>query len=182
MTEKKAPTLRVGVSSCLLGEEVRYDGRHKLDPLITGTLGRIFAWVPVCPEVEIGLGIPRDNLRLVGPVSSPRLITQKTGADHTTEMLRFAARRAAQLARLDLHGFILKSHSPSCGLEGVEVYGSTGPPLTRGRGLCTAALMERLPDLPVEEEGRLRDATLRERFIERVLARYRHLVLLRNPG
>ncbi len=180
MTDKEAPTIRVGISSCLLGEEVRYDGGHKHDSLITGTLGRIFAWVPVCPEVEIGLGIPRDNLRLVGPVSAPRLITQKTGADHTAGMQRYAARRAAQLARLGLHGYILKSNSPSCGLEGVEVHGSNGP--APGLGLFAAALLKRLPDLPVEEERRLRDATLRERFIARVLARHRHLELLRNRG
>ncbi len=173
---------RVGISSCLLGEEVRYDGGHKLDPLIIGLLGRLFEWVPVCPEVEMGLGIPRDNLRLVGSVSSPRLITQKTGADQTAEMQLFAARRIEQLARHDLHGYILKNNSPSCGLQEVEVYGSNGTPLALGRGLFAAALMERLPDLPVEEEGRLRDAALRERFIERVLARYRHLELLRHPG
>jgi len=180
-----APGIRVGISSCLLGEEVRYDGGHKHDSLITGLLGRFFEFVPVCPEVELGLGIPRPNLRLVGTVDAPRLITQKTGEDHTVAMRRFAARRAALLAKLGLHGYILKRASPSCGMERVKVYGGHGPAINRGVGLFAAALMERLPNLPVEEEGRLRDAPLRENFIERVFARHRWLELLRRrptPG
>jgi uncharacterized protein YbgA (DUF1722 family)/uncharacterized protein YbbK (DUF523 family) len=174
------PAIRVGISSCLLGEEVRYDGGHKHDSLITGLLGRWFEFVPVCPEVEIGLGIPRPNLRLVGSVDAPRMITQKTGEDHTDTMQRYATRRASQLARLDLHGYILKRASPSCGMERVKVYEGKGPALNKGVGLFAAALMERLPSLPVEEEGRLRDAPLRENFIERVFARYRWFELLRQ--
>jgi len=174
------PAIRVGISSCLLGEEVRYDGGHKHDSLITSSFGRYFEWVPVCPEVEIGLGIPRPNLRLVGSIDAPRMITQKTLEDHTEAMQRYAARRAAQLARLDLHGYILKRASPSCGMERVKVYEGKGPANNRGVGLFAAALMASLPNLPVEEEGRLRDAALRENFIERVFARHRWLDLLRH--
>lgn len=179
-TDGPSPAIRVGISSCLLGEEVRYDGGHKHDSLLTGTFGPHFEWVPVCPEVEIGLGIPRPNLRLVGSVKAPHMITQKTGEDHTGAMNRYAARRAAQLARLDLHGYILKRASPSCGMERVKVYTGKGPPDNRGVGLFAAALMERIPTLPVEEEGRLSDAGLRENFIERVFARVRWLELLRH--
>ena len=161
-------SIRVGVSACLLGQPVRYDGGHKADPFLLETLGRYFAWVPVCPEVELGLGTPRETLRLVGDAAAPSLVAAVTGRDHSAAMRRFAANRVAQLAALGLHGYILKKNSPSCGMMGVTVYDVSGRPRSRGRGLFAEALAARLPLLPVEEEGRLHDPSLREQFVERV--------------
>ncbi len=170
MREGEAQKIRLGVSACLLGREVRYDGGHKRDPFLTDTLGPFVEWVPVCPEVEIGLGVPRDTIRLVGDAASPRLIVEKTGADLTARMQRYARSRARELEALDLHGYLLKRGSPSCGLFRVRVYDGDGVPRTAGAGAYARALVERLPLLPVEEEGRLGDPAIRENFIERVFA------------
>lgn len=169
--------IRIGVSACLLGHEVRWNGGHKRDPWITGTLGRWFDWVPVCPEEEIGLGTPREPLRLEGDPKAPRLVFRETRGDLTGRMRDYAAVRAGRLAGLDLSGYILKSDSPSCGMERVPVYGSGAQAVKRGVGLFAAALRARLPLLPIEEEGRLRDPGLRENFIERVFAHRRLLDL-----
>ena len=170
--------IRVGISSCLLGNEVRFDGGHKHDRYLTDTLGRFFEWAPVCPEVEMGLGTPRETLRLVGDPAAPRLVFAKTGQDQTDAMQAWSGRRLGQLARLDLCGYILKSKSPSCGMERVRVYGSGNAPVKTGVGIFARALMDYFPLLPVEEEGRLHDLPLRENFIERVFAyrRWRDLV------
>jgi uncharacterized protein YbgA (DUF1722 family)/uncharacterized protein YbbK (DUF523 family) len=162
--------IRLGVSACLLGEGVRYDGGHKRDAFLTETLAPFVEWVPVCPEVELGLGVPRDTLRLVGDGRAPRLVVERTGEDLTASMQRFARGRLDELAPLDLDGYILKRASPSCGLFRVRVYGGTGVPGAAGRGLFAGALVDRFPALPVEEEGRLNDPALRENFIERVFA------------
>jgi len=161
---------RLGISACLTGERVRYDGGHKHDPFLTQTLGRFVEWVPVCPEVECGLGVPRESMRLEGDVSAPRLVTHRTKTDLTERMLEWAARRVEELAPLDLHGFVFKSKSPSSGLHRVPVYAADGMPAREGRGLFAAAFVRRFPLLPVEEEGRLNDPRLRENFIERVFA------------
>lgn len=166
-------SIRVGVSACLLGQRVRYDGGHKADPFIIETLGRYFCWVPVCPEMEIGLGTPRETLRLMGDATAPRLIGTVSGHDHTVRMQRFAVQRLSQLAEPGLHGYILKKNSPSCGMQGVRVYGSSERPWRRGRGLFAQALMARWPWLPVAEEGCLQDPGRREHFIERVYACHR---------
>jgi len=162
--------LRLGISACLLGHEVRYDGGHKRDPFLAETLGRFVEWVPVCPEVELGLGVPREPIRLEGDPAAPRLVAASSRRDLTRAMTRLARARAAELARLDLVGYVFKKDSPSCGMERVRVHGEGGRPLRRGTGLFARALMERLPLLPVEDEGRLHDAALRARFIERVFA------------
>ena len=162
--------LRVGISGCLLGQEVRYDGGHKRDPFLTDTLGQFVEWVPVCPEVELGLGIPRETIRLEGDPAAPRLRAPKSGADHTTAMQRLARTRVDMLARQDLVGYVLKKDSPTCGMERVRVHGESGPPLRTGVGAFARVLMERLPLLPVEEEGRLHDPALRENFVERLFA------------
>jgi uncharacterized protein YbgA (DUF1722 family)/uncharacterized protein YbbK (DUF523 family) len=189
--------IRVGVSSCLLGRPVRYDGGHKRDDFIVDILGPHVEFVPVCPEVELGLGTPRETLRLVRHPGELRLV-MANGDDYTDAMRRYARKRAEALARDRLDGYILKKDSPSCGMERVKVYppspgfGETSPPSPgssetspggrrkthhpperTGRGLFAAALIERLPILPVEEEGRLNDARLRENFIERVFAHRR---------
>ena len=163
-------SIRIGVSACLLGQPVRYDGGHKADPFILETLGRHFSWVPVCPEVEIGLGTPRETLRLIGNAAAPNLIATVSGRDHTTAMQHFAENRLTQLSALGLHGYFLKRNSPSCGMMEVPVYDISGTPRRSGRGLFAQALAGRLPLLPVEEEGRLQDPRLREHFVERVFA------------
>lgn len=162
--------LRVGISACLLGHEVRWDGGHKRDPFLTDTLGRWVEWVPVCPEVELGLGIPRETIRLEGTADAPRLVAPKSGRDLTVAMRRVARARAGALAGQDLVGFVLKKDSPSCGMERVRVHGPAGPPRRDGVGLFARALMDALPLLPVEEEGRLHDPRLRENFVERLFA------------
>lgn len=168
--------IRVGISSCLLGNQVRYDGGHKLDRYLRDTLGAFVEWVPVCPEVEYGLPVPREALRLVGDPRDPRLVTSRTGVDHTAGMKAWASRRLDGLEREDLCGFVFKSRSPSSGMRQVKVYGQeSGVPSTTGVGIFARALMERFPLLPVEDDGRLNDPGLRESFIERlfVLARWK---------
>ena len=165
-----APRIRLGISACLLGDEVRYDGGHKRDPFLTTVLGPLVEWVKVCPEVEVGMGTPREPIRLVDDHGVIRLLTVKTGIDHTASMTAYSAKRATALAAEDLCGYVLKKDSPSCGLERVRVYAASGVPTKSGRGVFAAALVERFPTLPVEEEGRLSDPRLRENFIERIFA------------
>ena len=164
------PAIRIGVSQCLLGEEVRYDGGHKRDSFLTEGLSAYVEFVPVCPEVESGMGVPREAVRLEGSVDAPRMVGRRSGTDHTEAMTAFAARRAAALDDADLCGYVLKKGSPSCGMERVKVYAGSGMPAKQGVGLFARALMDRFPLLPVEEEGRLHDPILRENFIERVFA------------
>ncbi|MEQ8785469.1 MAG: DUF523 and DUF1722 domain-containing protein [Pirellulaceae bacterium] len=161
---------RIGISSCLLGEAVRYDGGHKRDRYLTDTLANYFEWAPVCPEVELGLGTPRETIRLVQIGDEVRLRTTKTDIDLTDRMRRFAERRAGQLVKEDLSGYILKKDSPSCGMERVKIVQEKGPSRRQGRGLFAEALREAMPLLPVEEEGRLCDPRLRENWVERVFA------------
>ena len=165
--------VRVGISSCLMGEAVRYDGGHKRDAFLTGTFGSFVEWVPVCPEVECGFGTPRESMRLVRMENGVRLLTVKSSVDLTDQLEGYAARRVAQLASEDLSGYVLKKDSPSCGLERVKIYGTHKVPSRSGRGLFAARLVDRFPDLPVEEEGRLSDPRLRENFVERVFAYWR---------
>ncbi len=149
---------------------MRYDGGHKRDRFVTDLLGRFFEWVPVCPEVEAGMGTPRPAMRLVEQAAGIRMIEIDSGRDHTRAMERFSARRVRALRGLDLCGYILKKDSPSCGMARVKVYREEGMPRRDGRGLYASLLMEAYPNLPVEEEGRLNDPKLRENFIERVFA------------
>lgn len=160
--------IKLGISSCLLGQKVRYDGGHKLDHFLVETLGRYVEWVPVCPEVEYGLPIPREALRLIGTPEAPRLVTSRTGIDHTDRMREWARKRLRELERDDLCGFIFKSKSPSSGMRSVKVYGPSGIPSNRGIGIFAGAFMEAYPLIPVEDDGRLNDPSLRENFIERI--------------
>jgi len=164
--------IKLGVSACLMGERVRYDGTAKLDPFIVNTLGKFVEFVPVCPEFELGLGVPRETLRLTGDPANPHLVTSKTGIDRTGPMKRWAAQRLDELAKANLCGFIFKSRSPSSGMERVKVYTERGVQKS-GVGIFARAFMDRFPLLPVEEEGRLHDPVLRENFIERVFVHQR---------
>ena len=166
--------IRIGISACLLGEPVRYDGGHKRDSFLVDVLGKFVTFVPVCPEVEIGMGTPRETLRLVRLADGLHMIAKESGADHTRAMRRYAERRVASLEALDLAGYVLKKDSPSCGMERVKVYDAKSVPSKSGPGLFAEVLLRRCPLLPVEEEGRLQDARLRENFLERVFA-YRRL-------
>ena len=166
--------IRLGVSSCLLGNEVRFDGGHKRDRFVTDLLGRFIDWVPVCPEVEVGMGTPRPALRLVRGEDGVRMVEIKSKLDHTRSMEKYSARRVRGLGALDLSGYILKNNSPSCGMTRVKVYGEASMPRKDGVGLFADALLKAYPSLPVEDEGRLNDAKLRENFIERVFA-YRRI-------
>jgi uncharacterized protein YbgA (DUF1722 family)/uncharacterized protein YbbK (DUF523 family) len=169
--------IRVGISSCLLGNPVRYNGGHQRDPYITDTLGKFFEYVPVCPEVECGLPVPRETMRLVGDPESPRLLTSQSGIDHTDRMLGWARRKVKELEGEDLHAFICKSKSPSSGMERVKVYTDATNPRKIGVGLFARELQRHFPLLPMEEEGRLHDPNLRENFIERIFVyrRWREL-------
>ena len=156
---KTAP-LRIGISQCLLGENVRYDGGHKLDSVLIETVGQHVEWVRVCPEVEVGLGTPREPMQLVGDPQAPRLVTINTEVEHTDAMNRFAQQRVRELEVLNLSGFVFKSASPSCGITEVPL----------GPGLFARAFMAHFPLIPVEEEGRLHDPQTLKNFLERVCA------------
>ena len=160
--------IKLGISSCLLGEKVRYDGGHKLDHYLKETLGQYVDWVPVCPEVEYGLSVPREAMHLAETEEGPRLVTSRTGVDHTDGMRRWAGQRLNELENEGLCGFIFKSRSPSSGMRGVKVYKPSGIPVRTGVGIFAEEFMERFPFMPVEDDGRLQDPALRENFIERV--------------
>jgi len=162
------PKIKIGISSCLLGEKVRYDGGHKWEQFITDTLGQYVDFVPVCPEVECGLGVPREAMRLVGDPAAPRLLTVRTHQDYTERLLNWARGRLEELAKENLSGFIFKSGSPSSGMARVKVYNAQGVPGKRSAGLFAALFMARFPLSPVEDEGRLHNPQIRENFIARV--------------
>ena len=177
--------IKLGISTCLLGENVRYDGGHKLDRFLTETLGQYVEYVPVCPEVECGLGVPRESMHLEGDPDSPRLVTTRTKQDMTDRMVKWARKRVSELEKEDLCGFIFKSDSPSSGMERVRVYNEKGMPVKKGIGMFARIFMEHFPLIPVEDEGRLHDPKIRENFIERIftLKRWREtLVKKENRG
>ena len=174
--------IRLGISTCLLGENVRYDGGHKLDRFLTETLGQYVDYVPVCPEVECGLPVPRESMHLEGDTDAPRLVTSRTKQDMTERMVQWAQRRVGELEKESLMGFIFKSDSPSSGMERVRVYSEKGMPVKKGVGVFARAFMDHFPLLPVEEEGRLHDPRLRESFIERIFAFKRWRDVLSQKG
>ena len=162
---------KIGISACLLGEAVRYDGRDKRAPHLTDMLGRYFEYVPVCPEMECGLGVPREPMRLVGDTEAPRLEVISTGIDHTDRMLQWAHRRVRELETENLCGFVFKSKSPSCGLAGIEVYSHQDVLSGIGTGLFAQEFIQHCPLLPVVESDDLHDPQLRDDFIQRALER-----------
>ncbi|NIR31830.1 MAG: DUF1722 domain-containing protein [Gammaproteobacteria bacterium] len=171
MSDSSEPSqkVQIGISSCLLGEAVRFDKGHKRDGFITGTLSQYFDFVPLCPEVAIGMGVPREPIRLIGDAEGPRAVGVRTESlDVTGALVDYGRRMANELN--DISGYIFKSKSPSCGMERVKLYSSRGPASKNGVGLYAREIMRGRPLLPVEEEGRLNDPVLRENFIERVFA------------
>ena len=162
--------IKIGISACLLGQEVRYNGGHAHDRFITGTLGQYVEFVPVCPEVECGLGVPRPTMHLKGEVAKPRLVVTKTGEDRTEQMVSWAEKRLDALSDEDLCGFIFKKNSPSSGMARVKVFNEKGQPVKKGRGIFAGMFMDHFPLIPVEEDGRLNDPKLREQFIEQIFA------------
>lgn len=175
--------IKLGISSCLAGEKVRYDGGHRWDRFLTDTLGRDLEFVQVCPEAECGLGVPREPMRLVGGSEAPRLLTARTGQELTERLLTWTGRKLQELVSEELAGFILKSKSPSCGPARVKVYNDQGRIAGRGAGLFARAFMEHFPLLPVADEASLYDPEIRENFIERLFFWRRWRELLTNkPG
>lgn len=160
--------IRIGISQCLLGDRVRYDGGHKRDALLADTLSQQIEWVPVCPEVEAGLGVPREPMRLEGTAVSPRLVTSTTNVDHTAAMHRFSARRLRELERLNLSGYVFKARSPSCGIGKVPLVNAQGIETSEGIGLFAQALIAHFPLIPVEDEDRLHDPQILKNFLKRV--------------
>lgn len=162
--------IKVGISSCLLGNNVRWNGGHKRDRYLVETLGQFVEWVPVCPEVETGLGVPRETLRLVGDADDPRLVTTKTGVDHTDAMQQWAQKRLKDLAAENLCGFVFKCDSPSSGMVRVKVYNAKGHPEKKGVGIFARAFMNRFPLIPAEDDGRLHNPAIRENFIAQIFS------------
>ncbi len=160
--------ITLGISRCLLGERVRYDGGHKLDPFLRDVLGHWVDYLPVCPEVECGFGVPREPLHLTGSSRHPRMVNARSHRDLTEQMSRWARKRVAELKREDLSGFIFESRSPSCGVARVKVYGRRGAPARIGIGFFARVFLEHFPGLPVEEEDRIKDPYVRAIFLERV--------------
>lgn len=175
--------IKLGISSCLLGNAVRYDGGHKLDRFLRDALGQSVEYIAVCPEVECGMGVPREAMRLEGNPAAPRLVTRRTREDKTQMMVSWAQKRLPQLAREKLCGFIFKSGSPSSGMERVKVYDDRGMPSKTSAGIFARLFMEYFPQIPVEDEGRLRNTEIRENFIERLYAlhRWRKIANVKSP-
>jgi uncharacterized protein YbgA (DUF1722 family)/uncharacterized protein YbbK (DUF523 family) len=174
--------IRMGISACLLGENVRYDGGHSHDRFLTDTLGQYVEYVHVCPEVGCGMPVPREAMHLEGDPDSPRLMTIHTRQDMTDLMLKWSKKQTVELEKDDLCGFIFKSNSPSSGMERVKVYDKNGVPVKKGVGMFAKVFMEHFPLLPVEDDGRLNDPILRDNFIERIFVFKRWRELLENKA
>jgi len=162
--------IKLGISSCLLGRNVRYDGGNRLDSDLLSLLGKDIELVPICPEVEAGLSVPREPMQLVGDDACPRLITIKTKQDRTDAFIVWVERALPRLEQEGISGFVLKARSPSCGVHDAELVSGSGLSLGFRAGLFAAALMERFPDLTVEDSERLHDRAAREAFLARISA------------
>jgi len=175
--------ITIGISSCLLGNKVRYDGQHKLDHFLAETLGAFVKFIPVCPEVECGLSVPRDAMRLVGNPENPELVTIKTKINFTEKMKTWGEIKLNELDSKNLCGFIFKAKSPSSGMERIKVYPEKGGvALKNGVGIFAAMFMKKFPLIPVEDDGRLHDPEIRENFIERVFIYKRWLEMIEKEN
>ena len=173
MSDTSRKNIKIGVSACLLGQEVRYDGGQKKDPYVTDTLGELFELVPVCPEVEVGMSTPREPIQLQGDPSAPELVAPGSDRNWTKEMSDWSRSRSRELAVEALSGFVFKKNSPSCGLFQVPVIQKDGSELLLGRGFFAAAFARVYPLMPTEDEARLSEPSLRANFLERVFAYHR---------
>lgn len=174
MRPRRSDRPRVGISACLLGDKVRYDGSDKRDAYLVEVLGQHVEWVRVCPEVEVGMGTPRETLYLVRDDRRVRMKTTVTALDYTDAMEDWGKRRVEELAHEDLSGYVLKKNSPSCGLEQVPIHEPNGQRAGEGRGVFAEVLIRQFPDLPIEDEGRLARPDVREAFIQRVFEYWRN--------
>ncbi|OFZ45763.1 MAG: hypothetical protein A2381_15045 [Bdellovibrionales bacterium RIFOXYB1_FULL_37_110] len=171
--------LRLGISACLLGAKVRYDGAHKLDKWIKNTLGQFATFIPICPELECKMSIPRPPMHLEGTRDNPHLIQTLAKLDLTKQMNSWIKPKIKELKYKNLDGYILKTRSPSCGLRDIKIFSPTGKLVSKtGTGLFAKAFLKAFPLLPVEDEDRLQDPKCRENFIERifVMKRWRELL------
>lgn len=185
MTSIHTRKIRLGISSCLLGNEVRHDGGHKRDTFLIHGLGPWVEWVPVCPEAEAGMGIPREPVRLLRGADGDeglRMVGVRSAKDWTADLRRWSEQRSGQLASMGLHGFVLTKNSPSCGVWRVKVYDRNMVPSKEGRGLWAEHLHRAFPLLPIEEDGRLCDARIRENFADRIFAHERWTRFLAEDG
>jgi len=175
-------TVKIGIASCLLGNPVRWNGGHQRDRFIVNTLGQHMDFVPVCPESECGLGIPRETMHLAGDSNAPRLVTTKTGEDKTDQMQRWAKKRLKELAGEGLCGYIFKTKSPSNGMRSIKVFATREQIFYNGVGIFARMVMDRFPNLPVIDDGMLHDPGLRANFIENIftLKRWRDLLAERK--
>jgi uncharacterized protein YbbK (DUF523 family) len=162
--------IRIGISACLLGEKVRYDSGHKLDLLLKDSLGKYADFVPVCPEVECGLVVPRKHMHLKGNPDSPRLIVTDTGQDLTDLLLKWAEKRVVQMRKEDIRGFIFKSNSPSCGIRKVKIFNEEHISVETGVGIFAGIFVKHFSYIPVEDEVSLHNPGLYEKFIEKIFA------------
>jgi uncharacterized protein YbgA (DUF1722 family)/uncharacterized protein YbbK (DUF523 family) len=175
--------ITIGISSCLLGNKVRYDGQHKYDHFLTKTLGEFLEYIPVCPEVECGLPVPRDAMRLIGDPENPRLVTIKDKIDLTDKMKAWGEVKINELSKKNLCGFIFKANSPSSGMERIKIYPASGGVANKsGVGIFADMFMKKFPYLPAEDDGRLHDPELRENFIERIFTYKRWLEMIENEN
>ncbi len=160
----------VGISPCLLGKKVRYDGGQRRNRYITDILGKYFAWIPVCPEVEYGLGIPREPMQLVGDRAKPRIVTISTGIDHTDGMVKWVENKLVELEKEDLCGFIFKSKSPSSAIRGVRIISPSGVECGVGPGIFGGAFIKHFSLIPAIDDEQLGNPVLRKDFLEKVFA------------
>jgi len=170
----KHKKLKIGISSCLLGKNVRYNGENKLDRFIVKILGHYFSYIPICPEVECGLGIPRLPMRLEGNPKRPKLVITSTNIDITKKMLSWSKEKVHKLEKEHLDGFIFKSRSPSCGILDLTVYRKKKSPPKKGQGLFVKMFKDHFPLIPIEEGERLHDPELLKSFFARILI-YKYL-------
>ncbi len=164
-------TVKLCISSCLLGNNVRYDGGNKLDQYLMDALGPVVEWVPVCPEVEAGLPVPREPMQLVADGPRTRLITVETKQDRTGVLFHWLETKMKQLEQEGIRGFVLKARSPSCGVGDAELFSVSGESVGKRTGLFAEAVRVHFPSLPVEDEERLRNPAVRDEFLARILFR-----------
>jgi uncharacterized protein YbbK (DUF523 family) len=162
--------IKIAISSCLLGYPVRYDGGHRLDPYLRDNLGQLVEWVPVCPEVECGLPVPREPMLIIDDGKSRRLVAMSTGIDHTVRLLMWTKKKLADLEKLDLRGFVFKARSPSCAVRDAQIVTPSGSAAGKGAGLFAEAVLRSFPSLPVHDEETLQDPAVIGGFIESICA------------